>query len=236
VRNKRLSQPARPAPSGKEAGEAGRLKVILADDHELVLEGLRGLLAHEPDIEVIATATDGAGLLRVLDKYRPDVVVMDLQMPTFDGLSCLTEIRRRGLPVRVLVLTAFGDGESIQSALEGGADGIALKTAPPRQTIEAIRQVGHGNLVFPPAARKWLRGHQPGSAPSLSEREWAVLALVARGLTNTQVAEALNLSENTVKFHLQNIFQKLGVNNRTEAAGFYFRVRGAPSDTTHPIG
>lgn len=210
-----------------------RLKVVLADDHELVLEGLRGLLANEPDIEVTATATDGVSLLHILDGHQPDVVVMDLQMPTLDGVSCLTEIRRRGLPVRVLVLTAFGDGESIQSALEGGADGIALKTAPPRQTIEAIRQVGHGNLVFPPAARKWLRGHQPGSDVgrfALSEREWQVLELVARGLTNPQIAEALTLSENTVKFHLQNMFQKLGVNNRTEAAGFYFRARGAPSD------
>jgi DNA-binding NarL/FixJ family response regulator len=204
-----------------------RLKIILVDDHALVLEGLRGLLANEPDIEVIATATDGAGLLALLDHHQPDVVVMDLQMPTQDGLSCLEEIRRRGLPVRVLVLTAFGDGESIQSALERGADGIALKTAPPRQTIEAIRQVGHGNLVFPPAARKWLRGHQPDSDPGLSEREWDVLELVAQGLTNPQIAETLNLSENTVKFHLQNTFQKLGVNNRTEAAGFYFRVRGA---------
>jgi DNA-binding NarL/FixJ family response regulator len=209
-----------------------RVRVVLADDHELVLEGLRGLLANEPDIEVIATATDGASLLHILDGHQPDVVVMDLQMPTLDGISCLAEIRQRGLPVRVLVLTAFGDGESIQSALEGGADGIALKTAPPRQTIEAIRQVGHGNLVFPPAARKWLRGHQPDTDPGLSEREWEVLALVAKGMKNPEIAEALNLSENTVKFHLQNTFQKLGVNNRTEAAGFYFRVRGAPAEPT----
>jgi DNA-binding NarL/FixJ family response regulator len=142
-------------------------------------------------------------------------------------MTCLNEIRRRGLPVRVLVLTAFGDGESIQSALEGGADGFALKTAPPRQTIDAIRQVGQGNLVFPPAARKWLLGHRPAPAPDLSAREWEVLERVARGLTNPQIAEALSVSENTVKFHLQNIFQKLGVNNRTEAAGFYYRTRGA---------
>lgn len=201
------------------------LRVALADDHELVLEGLRGLLAHEPDMEVVGTATDGASLLSAIERLRPDVVVLDLQMPAPDGASCLAEIRRRGLPVRVLVLTAFGDGESIQSALEGGADGFALKTAPPRQTIEAIRQVGQGYLVFPPAARKWLRGHWRDPGPALSEREWEVLELVARGYTNVQIAEALRLSDNTVKFHLQNIYQKLGVSNRTEAAGYYFRTR-----------
>jgi DNA-binding NarL/FixJ family response regulator len=202
-----------------------RLRVALADDHELVLEGLRGLLANEPDMEVVATVTDGARLLAALERQPIDVVVLDLQMPVLDGAACLAEIRRRELPVRVLLLTAFADGESIQSALEGGADGLALKTASPRQTIEAIRQVGQGYLVFPPAARKWLRGHQHDPGPGLSAREWEVLALVARGLSNTQIASALSVSENTVKFHLQNIFQKLGVNNRTEAAAVYFRQR-----------
>ncbi len=209
---------------------ARRLRVILADDHELVLEGLRGLLANEPDIEVVAAVTDGGALLAAIERHRPDVAVMDLQMPAPEGMNCLAELRRRELPVRVLVLTAFGDGESIQFALENGADGFALKTAPPRQTVDAVRQVGHGNLVFPPAARKWLWGHRPDSNPDLSTREWEVLELAAKGLTNPQIADQLSVSENTVKFHLQNIFQKLGVNNRTEAAGFYFRRK------THPTG
>jgi DNA-binding NarL/FixJ family response regulator len=204
-----------------------RLRIILADDHELVREGLRALLANENDIEVIGTATDGASLLKELENRLPDVVVMDLQMPAPEGLNCLAEIRRRELPVRVLVLTAFGDGESIQFALENGADGFALKTAPLRQTIDAIRQVGHGNMVFPPAARKWLWGHRPEANLDLSAREWDVLALAAEGLTNPQIAAKLAVTDNTVKFHLQNIFQKLGVNNRTEAAGFYFRRRSA---------
>ena len=203
------------------------LRLILADDHELVLEGLRGLLASEPDMEVVAIATDGASLLAALDRHQADVVVMDLQMPAPEGLNCLAEIRKRDLPVRVMVLTAFGDGESIQFALENGADGFALKTAPLRQTIDAIRQVGHGNLVFPPAARKWLWGHRPEATPELSAREWEVLELAAKGQTNPQIAETLSVSENTVKFHLQNIFQKLGVSNRTEAAGFYFRHNAA---------
>jgi DNA-binding NarL/FixJ family response regulator len=206
------------------------LRIILADDHELVLEGLRGLLASEGDLQVIGTVTDGAALLAAIERQRPDVAVMDLQMPAPEGLNCLAEIRRRELPVRVLVLTAFGDGESIQFALENGADGFALKTAPPRQTVDAIRQVGHGNLVFPPAARKWLWGHRPDTSPELSSREWEVLEAAATGLSNPQIAEQMSISENTVKFHLQNIFQKLGVNNRTEAAGFYFRRK------THTTG
>ncbi len=140
------------------------LRVVLADDHELVLEGLRGLLANEADIEVVGAASDGTSLIKLVERERPDVAVVDLQMPV-DGLTALQEIRRRNFPVRVLVLTAFGDGESIQSALEGGADGFALKTAPPRQTLDAIRQVGHGYLVFPPAARKWLQGHQQDPRP-----------------------------------------------------------------------
>jgi DNA-binding NarL/FixJ family response regulator len=205
-----------------------RLRVVLADDHELVLEGLRSLLSNEPDMEVVGTATDSERVLELIAQQNPDVAVLDVQMSGMDGLACLAEIRRRGLPVKVLLLTAFGDGEAIQSALEGGADGFALKTAPPRHTVDAIRQVGQGYLVFPPAARKWLSGHQaePGDGPSLSPREWEVLKHLAEGKTNSQIAEAMTVSENTVKFHLQNIFQKLGVSNRTEAAKYYFQTRG----------
>lgn len=203
------------------------LRVVLADDHELVLEGLRSLLANEPDIQVVGTATNGASALTVIAQTQPDVAVLDVQMPDLDGLECLAHIRKRNWPVRVLLLTAFSDGEAIQSALTGGADGFALKTAAPRQTVEAIRQIGQGYLVFPPAARKWLSGHPPATPepPTLSSREWQVLEHLARGLTNAQIAETMVVSENTVKFHLQNIFQKLGVNNRTEAAAFYLRTK-----------
>lgn len=208
-----------------------RLRIVLADDHELVLEGLRSLLANEPDMEVVGATTNTESLLKLIEERRPDVAVLDVQMTGMDGIQCLAEIRQRNLPVKVLLLTAFGDGEAIQSALEGGADGFALKTAPPRQTVEAIRQVGQGYLVFPPAARKWMSGHRAApTGPSLSAREWEVLEHLAQGLTNAQIAEAMIVSENTVKFHLQNIFQKLGVNNRTEAAAFYFRTRGVSAD------
>lgn len=204
------------------------IRVVLADDHALVLEGMRSLLEAEDDIEVVGTANNGADVLQVVRTHRPDVVVLDLQMPGIDGLTCLEQIRREGLPTRVLVLSAFNDGDSMQSALEREADGFALKTEPPQQTIACIRQVFNGQLVFPQSAKRWLRTHRQRpreSGSELSEREEEVLELVARGLTNSQIARRLTVSGNTVKFHLQNIYQKLNVGNRTEAAAVFYRLR-----------
>jgi DNA-binding NarL/FixJ family response regulator len=198
---------------------------MLADDHALVLEGLRGLLEQVPDFEVVGTAQNGDDLLRLLEEQSTDVVVLDLQMP-YHGLTALAEIRRRELPVRVLVLTAFGDGESIQSALELQAEGYALKTESPVQTIEAIRQVAQGRLVFPRSAQRWLATqHRPQAETenALSPRELEIIAYVARGNTNLEIASALAVSENTVRFHLKNIYDKLQVANRTEAAAWYFQ-------------
>lgn len=194
------------------------IRLILADDHALVLEGLRALLAAESDLRVVATATDGERLLEAVRRFLPDVVAMDLQMPFMDGLTCLEHIRREGLPVRVLVLSAFGDAQSLRLAVEGGADGFALKTDPPETTLAAIRQVAAGHMVFPQAVRRWLIQKPAQDPNALTEREQAVLALVAEGKSNAQIGAALNLSENTVKFHLKNLFAKLGVTNRTEAA------------------
>lgn len=198
--------------------DAAPIRVVLADDHALVLEGLRALLSAEPDLHVVATATDGERLLDAVKRFHPDVAVMDMQMPFMDGLTCLRHIRAAGLSVRVLVISAFGDAPSLRAAVEGGADGIALKTDSPEMTLAAIRQVAAGQLVFPEAARRWLI-RNPGQDPNaLTEREEAVLALIAEGKSNAQIGAALNLSENTVKFHLKNLFAKLGVINRTEAA------------------
>ena len=201
------------------------IRVALADDHELVLEGLQALLQNEEDIQVVATAKNGAALLQAVHECKPDVVVIDLKLPEFDGIACLDRIRRDNLPVRVLILTAFSDGESMLQALEHEADGFALKTDPPSQTIAAIHQVAHGQMVFPSVVRQWLtERHRPSPTAELSDREREVLVLVAEGLTNAQIAEQLSVSESTVKFHLQHIFEKLGVANRTEAAAFYHRL------------
>lgn len=203
------------------------IRVVLADDHALVLEGLRSLIEAENDIEVVAIATNGLEVIEAARVLKPDVIVLDVRMSVMDGLTCLEQIRAEGMRSKVLVFSAFNDGDSIQSAMEKEADGFALKTEPPQQTIDSIRQVYRGHLVFPQAARRWLRTQRQRpeiSLDDLSERETEVLGLVAQGLTNMQIAQRINVSENTVKFHLQNIYQKLNVNNRTEATGIYYKL------------
>ncbi|MBI5823811.1 MAG: response regulator transcription factor [Chloroflexi bacterium] len=200
-----------------------QIRIVLADDHALVLEGLRALLSAEPDLTVVATATDGERLLDAVRRFTPDVVAMDLQMPFMDGLTCLRHLRSEELPVRVLVISAFGDAQSLRAVVEGGADGFALKTDPPEMTIAAIRQVASGRMVFPDAVRRWLVRSTTNDPNALTDREESVLALIAEGRSNSQIGVTLSLSENTIKFHLRNLFSKLGVTNRTEAAAKYHR-------------
>jgi DNA-binding NarL/FixJ family response regulator len=198
--------------------DASRIRIVLADDHALVLEGLRAILNAEPDLHVVATATDGERLLEAVRRFSPDVVAMDVQMPFMDGLTCLRCIRAEDIPVRVLIISAFGDAQTLRAAIEGGADGFALKTDPPEVTLAAIRQIAAGHMVFPEAVRRLLTRKPTQNPNALTDREEAVLALVAEGKSNAQIGVTLNLSENTVKFHLKNLFLKLGVTNRTEAA------------------
>lgn len=200
------------------------IRIILADDHALVMEGLRSLIDRQPDMRVVAAVQSGDELLAWLQLHEVDVAVVDVQMP-FGGLQALAEIRRSEVPVRVLLLTAFADGESIQAALQYGAEGFALKTESPTQTIEAIRQVAQGRLVFPRTAQRWMTHYRsPGpGGPELSQRELEVLQKLARGLPNAEIAGELIVSENTIRFHLKNIYEKLGVTNRTEAVAWYFR-------------
>lgn len=214
---------------------SSRIRIILADDHIVVLQGLRGLLEAESDLQVVALAQNGDELLECLEKYEADVVVMDLEMP-YHGFKALEAIRQRKWPVRVVVLTAFGDGDSIQSALELGAEGFALKTESPVQLTEAIRQVANGRLIFPRAVQRWLISRRVVSAKSgetadgLSIREWDVLTHASRGMTNTEIALQLGVSENTVRFHLKNIYNKIHVTNRTEAAAWFFEHGDARGD------
>lgn len=204
--------------------EAKTIRVVLADDHELVLEGLRALLRHEPDLKVVAAVTDGETLLTSVRRLKPDMVVLDLRIPKIDGLTCLRIIKEESPHTRVLILTAFDDRESVREAFELGADGFALKTEPPALTVAAIREVFHGRMVFPRlAARHILQRQRAQQRMALTPREMEVLALVAEGLTNAQIAQRLVVSQETVKFHLRNIYQKLGVSTRTEAAAYYYR-------------
>ncbi|MEO8334455.1 MAG: response regulator transcription factor [bacterium] len=200
------------------------VRIVLADDHALVLDGLTALLATSPDLRVVASAHDGERALDAVRRLKPDVLVMDLQMPFLGGLDCLRMLRAEGLPVRVLVLSAFGDVHTLRAAIDHGADGFALKTDSPQATLAAIRQVAAGHLAFPQEARRWLsRGISRAGRQALTEREEGVLALVAEGRSNAEIAVALSLSESTVKFHLRNLFAKLGVTNRTEAATKFHR-------------
>ena len=203
-----------------------RLRVLLADDHALVLEGLKALVDGESDMVVAGATTDGLKVVDLVKEVRPDVVVLDLKLSGVNGVDVLTALRRLPESPQVLVLTAYNDGESIRSALDAGADGLALKTESPQQTLTAIRQVRAGQLVFPQAARRWLK--QPGRSSDVMDvtpRELEVWALVAEGLSNPEIAERLHLSENTVKFHVQHLFEKLCVKNRTEAALKYAAAR-----------
>ena len=209
-------------------GDARPIRIVLADDHALVIEGLRTLIDRQPDMEVVATVYDGDELLAFLaDHADVDIAVLDVQMP-YSGLRALSELRRHDSPVRILILTAFADGESIQSALQLGAEGFALKTESPTQTIDAIRQVAQGRLVFPRAAQRWMStfGRRTEQTPQLSDREQEVLQHLSRGLPNSEIGVALSVSENTVRFHLKNIYDKLSVNNRTEAVAWYFQHSG----------
>ena len=202
------------------------IRVLLADDHAIVLQGLKALVDGERDMTVVGATTDGAKVLELVDRVAPDVVLLDLELSGIRGTDVLTNLRARAASPKVLVLTAYNDGESIRSALDAGADGLALKTESPQQTITAIRQVCAGQLVFPQAARRWLderRGGAGGGRGDLTGREREVWALIADGLPNHAIAKRLALSANTVKFHVQHLFSKLGVRNRTEAAIRYAR-------------
>lgn len=200
------------------------IRVLLVDDHPLVLEGLRGLMDAEADVEVVATTTQGNYVTDLVRLHRPDVVVLDLELGDVSGFEVLKRLKAQRVPTRVLVLTAYGDGESMRAAIEHEADGIALKTDSPARTIDALRAVSSGALVYPQAARRWMRAPVERSAygpGALSEREREVWALLASGLSNRVIARKLGVSPSTVKFHTQNLFQKLGVNNRTAAAVEY---------------
>jgi len=194
------------------------IRICLADDHAIVLEGLRALIDGEADMTVVGAATDGDAVAALVRQTTPDVLVLDYEMGGRRAPEVIAALRQQGHPPRILILTAYHDGETIRSALESGAEGLALKTASPQQTLAAIRQVMAGQLVFPQAVRRWLDARPGTRGDEVTAREREVWGLIAEGLTNVQIAERLALSENTVKFHVQHLFQKLGVKNRTEAA------------------
>ena len=199
-------------------GKPGVIRVVLADDHPVVREGLRGMLAAEPGIEVVADAASGAEAVAVAARYQPDVVLMDLRMPNGDGVEATTEIVGGHPGIRVVVLTTYETDADIVRAVEAGAVGYLLKDASISELGNAVRAAARGETVLAPSVARRLVSHvrQP-RRDLLSGRETEVLALVARGLTNAEIGRQLSITEATVKTHLLRLFGKLGVNDRTAA-------------------
>jgi DNA-binding NarL/FixJ family response regulator len=195
------------------------IRVLLVDDHAVLRRGLEQLLAGEPDIEVVGTAADGEAALDEVRRTRPDVVLMDLQMPGTDGVTATQRIVAEGGP-DVLVLTSFSDAERIVAALDAGAVGYLLKDADPEDIIAGVRAVSRGESPLNPrAARQLLTARRASpSEVDLTPRESEVLVLVRHGLANKQIARRLGISERTVKAHLTSVFASIGVSDRTQAA------------------
>jgi DNA-binding NarL/FixJ family response regulator len=195
------------------------IRVVLVDDHAVIRAGLEQLIAGTDGMEVVGTAANGAQALEVVREIRPDVVLMDLQMPEVDGVTATRMIMAEKLGVDVLVLTSFSDGERIVAALDAGAVGYLLKDADPEDVLEGIRAVGRGESPIHPKAARALLGVRAGSSQvQLTSRESEVLGLVREGLANKQIARRLDISERTVKAHLTSAFARIGVADRTQAA------------------
>lgn len=197
------------------------IRVLIADDHQVVRGGLEQLLATAEDIELVGMAADGAEAIAACQELQPDIVLMDLSMPNVDGVEATKAISASGLAVQVVVLTSFSDRQRILDALDAGAAGYVLKHAEPDELLDAIRAAHEGGSPLDPkAARVLLDRQRSGSSTpaKMSDREQEVLRLVASGLANKQIARQLGIAERTVKAHLTNIFQRIGVTDRTQAA------------------
>ncbi len=208
------------------------IRVLIVDDHPVVRDGLRGLFAGDPDFEVVAEASDGADAISRTEAFRPDVVLMDLHMPTLDGVSATREIVERDLGSRVLVVTTYDTESDVLPAIEAGATGYVLKDTPRDELRDAVRAAAAGETVLsPPVARQLVGQVRQPPRGSLSERELEILKLVAGGATNKAVAGELFISEATVKTHLLHAFKKLGVHHRAAAvAAAYERGLLTPGD------
>ena len=209
------------------------LSVLIADDHPVVREGLRGMLAAEDGIEVVAEAASGDEAVVMAVRYQPDVVLMDLRMPGGDGVQATMGILTALPETRVVVLTTYETDADIVRAVEAGATGYLLKDSPPQDLVTAIRAAARGETVLGPTVAGRLVSHlrRPAVEP-LSGRETEVLALVARGQTNSDIGKVLFISEATVKTHLLRAFGKLGVSDRTAAVTRAIELGMLPSPGT----
>ena len=206
-----------------------KIRILIADDHPLIRDGLRTLLSTEPDLDLVGEAVDGAEAVEKANSLLPDLILMDLIMPQKDGSQAINEIKQRHPDIPILVLTSFSEEDKVFPAIRAGALGYLLKDASPDELLKAIHDVYRGiPSLHPHIALQLLRdiNHPSESAQAettLSEREMDVLKLVAQGLTNHEIAEKMVLSDWTVRTHVRNILTKLHLANRTQAALFALR-------------
>lgn len=218
-----------------EESESSKIRIVVADDHPIFRDGLCRLLALEPDFEVVAQAQDGRQVLEVLQQYEPDILLLDLKMPGLDGLATLQKLQSGRHKTRVIVLTASDDKNEFVQAMKLGTSGIVLKQSATELLIKSIRKVNAGEIwldshTTAAVMRQFATGAEeaPAGVPAtssrererslLSQREREIVALVAQGFKNKEMAEKMFISEQTVKNHLHNIFDKLGVSDRLELA------------------
>jgi DNA-binding NarL/FixJ family response regulator len=199
------------------------IRLLIADDHPVVRDGLSGMFAAEPGFEVAGQAADGAEAVRLAQALNPDVILMDLRMPGMDGVTAITELSARKIPARVLVLTTYDTDSYVLPAIEAGATGYLLKDAPRAELLRAVRAAADGHAVLAPSVATRLISRVRAPQPELlSQREFEVLELVAAGTTSREAAARLFISEATVKTHLLHIYAKLGVNDRAAAVAEAF--------------
>jgi DNA-binding NarL/FixJ family response regulator len=201
------------------------IRVLIADDHPVVRQGLRTFLGVQEDIDVVGEAADGAEAVSRAEALTPDVILLDLNMPGVDGLTALRELRERGVSARVLVLTSVGERARVLPVVRAGAAGYLYKDVDPHALVQAIRAVHDGHVLFAPEAADAVLAADQGAkgATPLTEREREVLVQIARGRSNREIARALVVSEKTVKTHVSNILMKLGLQDRTQAALYAVR-------------
>lgn len=213
-----------------------RIRILIADDHALVREGLRAVIDAEPDMEVVGEAADGVAVVQMAHTLNPDIILLDMVMPRQDGLAAIRQMKNENIPARVIVLTSFGGDEKVFPAIRTGAQGYLLKDVLPDQMLQAIRDVYQGkSSLHPTIAHKVIAELEHGSARSsieeeLTPREVDVLKLIAKGFSNQEIAGQLNLSEGTVGKHVSRILHKLHLASRTQAALYALREGLTPLD------
>ena len=202
------------------------IRVMLVDDHEVVRLGLVAALETEDDISIVAQAEDGESAVQIATTMQPDVILMDILLPGIDGIEACRQVKEASPQTSVVMLTSHTKQEAVLSAIMAGASGYLLKNTAPRAIVSAIRSAAAGESMLDPAVtgkildqiRRLVEGHEDDDVAELSEREREVLSLIAEGLTNTEIAERLVLSPNTVRNHVSHVLSKLGLSRRSEAA------------------